>query len=102
MITSNMRTERVGICLEDSTAEKGAPMNRVLSRREMMGRCGVCLGAGAATVMAPAATPARAGAAEAPGDAKSEPFPYCLNMATIRGKGLPLVEEVEIAAQAGY
>jgi 2-keto-myo-inositol isomerase len=31
-----------------------------------------------------------------------EPFRYCLNTATIRGQKLSIVEEVEIAARAGY
>ncbi len=33
---------------------------------------------------------------------KSEPFRYCLNMGTIRGQNLTLVEEIETAAKAGY
>ncbi len=33
---------------------------------------------------------------------KSEPFGYCLNMGTIRGQNLSLVEEIETAAKAGY
>ena len=32
----------------------------------------------------------------------AEPFGYCLNTSTIRGQKLPLVQEVEIAARAGY
>jgi sugar phosphate isomerase/epimerase len=32
----------------------------------------------------------------------SEPFGYCLNTSTIRGQKLPLIEEIEIAAKAGY
>jgi 2-keto-myo-inositol isomerase len=31
-----------------------------------------------------------------------EPFGYCLNLSTIRGQKLPLAEEIEIAAKAGY
>jgi 2-keto-myo-inositol isomerase len=31
-----------------------------------------------------------------------EPFGYCLNTSTLRGHKLPLVEEVEIAAESGY
>ncbi len=31
-----------------------------------------------------------------------EPFGYCLNTSTIRGQGLSLVEEIELAARAGY
>jgi sugar phosphate isomerase/epimerase len=32
----------------------------------------------------------------------AEPFGYCLNTATIRGQKLSLVQEIEIAARAGY
>src|SRR5947209_18573023 len=31
-----------------------------------------------------------------------EPFGYCLNTSTLRGQNLPLTEEVEIAARAGF
>jgi 2-keto-myo-inositol isomerase len=31
-----------------------------------------------------------------------EPFGYCLNTSTIRGAGLPIERELEIAAEAGY
>lgn len=33
---------------------------------------------------------------------KNEPFGYCLNFSTIRGQKRPLVEEIDIAAKAGY
>ncbi|MCF7849539.1 MAG: sugar phosphate isomerase/epimerase [Kiritimatiellales bacterium] len=33
---------------------------------------------------------------------KKSPFSYCLNMATIKGYELSLVEELEVAAKAGY
>jgi sugar phosphate isomerase/epimerase len=33
---------------------------------------------------------------------KKEPFDYCLNTSTIRGQNLTIVQEVEIAAKAGY
>jgi 2-keto-myo-inositol isomerase len=32
----------------------------------------------------------------------AEPFVYCLNTATIRGQGLSIVEEIALAARAGY
>jgi len=32
----------------------------------------------------------------------AEPFAYCLNTSTIRGAGLPLDRELEIAAEAGF
>jgi sugar phosphate isomerase/epimerase len=31
-----------------------------------------------------------------------EPFGYCLNTSTIRGQGLSLIEEIELAARVGY
>lgn len=33
---------------------------------------------------------------------KRDPFRYCLNMSTIRGQNLPLPDEIDIAAKAGY
>jgi sugar phosphate isomerase/epimerase len=33
---------------------------------------------------------------------EKEPFRYCLNLSTIRGQELSLVEEIEVAAKAGY
>ena len=73
-------------------------MNPELTRREMLGRSGVYLRAGAAGVAV--AAPASAPAAEPP--AEKEPFLYCLNMGTILGYKLSIVEEVEVAAKAGY
>ena len=32
----------------------------------------------------------------------SDPFQYCLNTSTIRGQNLPINEEIDIAAKAGY
>src|SRR5689334_17805424 len=50
-----------------------------------------------ATATGLAAAPAVA--AEPP---PAEPFGYCLNTSTISGQKLSLVEEVELAARAGY
>src|SRR3712207_5849959 len=61
-------------------------------RREWLQQAGAGLGA--------AALPAAGDAAEA-GPAK-DPFGYCLNTSTIRGQQLGIVQEVEIAAKAGY
>ena len=33
---------------------------------------------------------------------KGDPFKYCLNTSTIRGQNLPITEEIDIAARAGY
>jgi sugar phosphate isomerase/epimerase len=70
-------------------------MGEGISRREMLTRTGVCLGAAAAGVRASTAAQTRAAG-------ESEPFGYCLNTATIMGQKLSVVEEVEIAAKAGY
>ena len=72
-------------------------MNQKLSRRQMMSRSGACLAAGVATAL-----PTSAPAAETGTDAEGEPFRYCLNTGTIMGHNLPLDEEVEVAAKAGY
>ncbi|HZT82386.1 MAG TPA: TIM barrel protein, partial [Gemmataceae bacterium] len=66
-------------------------MSANISRREWL--------AGAAAVTAGAALPAAA--AEPKGGTK-DPFRYMLNTSTISGQKLSLVEEVEIAAKAGY
>ena len=72
-------------------------MSTELTRREMIARSGICLGAAAAP------TGAAVSAAEEPRtEPASEPFGYCLNLGTIMGHKLSLAEEVEIAAQAGW
>jgi 2-keto-myo-inositol isomerase len=72
-------------------------MSTQFSRRELIVRTGACLGATAAA----AATPVAA-AGEASTGPKSEPFGFCLNLATIMGHKLPLDEEIEVAAKAGW
>jgi sugar phosphate isomerase/epimerase len=62
-----------------------------LSRREWLG--GVA--GGAALGLA-------AGPADAGGRAGRDPFTYSLNTSTIRGQNLSLVQEVAVAARAGY
>ncbi len=72
-------------------------MNEKLSRRQMIVGSGACLATGVAAVMAVASP-----AAETEADTAAEPFLYSLNTATIRGKKLPLEEEIEVTAKAGY
>lgn len=67
-----------------------------VSRRGMLGRSAVMLGAAAAT-MAPTTSAAR----RQPAD-DAEPFGYCLNTATVMGHKLSIVEEVDLAAETGY
>jgi len=74
-------------------------MSIPFSRREMIARSAACVGA-AATVGA--ATPRVSAAPEPPPADSAEPFGYCLNTATIRGLKLPIDEEIEVAAKAGY
>lgn len=82
-------------------------MDHPLTRRDLLTR--------GATVAAMAALPAipfsentvsaqqtPSAAAAAPARPASEPFGYCLNTSTIRGHNLTIVEEVDIAAEAGY
>ena len=66
--------------------------DRRLPRREVFRRGGYCLAAAVA---------GQSLAVTAPADA-SESFRYCLNTGTIRGQKLPVTEEVDIAAAAGY
>ncbi len=71
-----------------------------LSRRALLARGGTCL---AATVLAPVVAGADHEASEpAAAAGATKPFRLCLNTATIRGHKLPITEEVEIAAKAGY
>lgn len=65
-------------------------MTDILSRRGLLG--GIT-----ATAMAGLASSASAGP-----EAKPDPVVYCLNTSTIRGQGLSIVEEVDIAGKAGY
>ena len=66
-------------------------MTQLFSRRQVLAGCGASLAVGIA-------------AASPPGDGPNplEPFRYCLNMATLQGFKLPLDEQVDIAARAGY
>jgi 2-keto-myo-inositol isomerase len=72
--------------------------SRKITRREALAQSGLLIGAavlgqnsGIAAVAAGPATPET-----------SRPFRYSLNMATIRGQKLGMVEQIQVAAQAGY
>ena len=67
-------------------------MKQPLNRREMLGVGVVALGA----AMEIGVMTSVAGAPKAGG------FRFCLNTSTIMGQKLGLVEEIEIAAKAGY
>jgi 2-keto-myo-inositol isomerase len=82
-------------------------MNADLSRRHLLATSTAALGAGlAASALAqqgvpptpPAAQPLVPPQIQAPADT----FVYCLNTSTIRGQKLSLVEEIDLAAKAGY
>ncbi|NQT12996.1 MAG: sugar phosphate isomerase/epimerase [Planctomycetes bacterium] len=70
-------------------------MSTDLSRRDMILRTGACFGAAAVGTPVSAAGVSQA-------QSTSEPFGYSLNMATIMGQKLSIVEEIEVAAQAGW
>lgn len=70
-------------------------MKPSLTRRQLLNRAGLALGAAA---IAPSAAPA----ADRRGDAPAHWFGYSLNTATIRGQKLTLPEQIEVAAKAGY
>jgi 2-keto-myo-inositol isomerase len=72
-------------------------MSSLLPRREMLARSGCALGAMSLGGPLLAAEAAKAAPARQPAS-----FSYCLNTSTIRGQGLSLVEEIQIAAKAGY
>jgi sugar phosphate isomerase/epimerase len=69
-------------------------MKSDLSRREWLAGASLAVGAGLA-----AALPVQAPAAEPAG---KEPFVFCFNTATIMGQKLPLPEQVDVTAKAGY
>ena len=78
-------------------------MNDKITRRGMMARAGVAMGAGwTAATLAPAAEHAAPQTETPPAADSQKPFRYCLNMGTIMGHKLSAVEEVEVAAKAGY
>src|SRR4051812_2779331 len=68
------------------------------SRRQLLAGAGIALGA---AVMAPLLE--RTASADAPSSRpKNEPFGYCLNTSTINGSGVPLPDQFDIAAKAGF
>ena len=71
-------------------------MDSQLSRRELIACGGACLMGAIGPVAATAA------AAEPQPAAPAVPIRFSLNMGTLLGHKLPLAEEVEIAAKAGY
>jgi 2-keto-myo-inositol isomerase len=76
-------------------------MSNSVSRRGFLQQtlCGPVL-AGAATAGVTLAASATSGRAADP--SPEEPFRFSFNTSTIRGQQLPIVQEVEIAAKAGY
>ncbi len=69
-------------------------MTDPLTRRDWITAAGV-----AGVIGGVAATNSTASSDDRPA---AEPFRYCLNTSTIRGQNLGIVEEIEIAAKAGY
>ncbi|MFN3651778.1 MAG: sugar phosphate isomerase/epimerase family protein [Armatimonadota bacterium] len=68
-------------------------MDSSLDRRQFFARSGAAAAAAGAAALA---RPAEAGSTP------RKPFRFCLNTSTIRGQKLPLEEEVDLAARAGY
>jgi sugar phosphate isomerase/epimerase len=68
-------------------------MDNSLSRRQLLS------GLSATAVTGLGATSAVMGQPVKPA---ADPFIYCLNTATIRGQGFSIIDEVELAAKAGY
>lgn len=62
------------------------------SRREFLGTA----------AMTALSFPALLAAAQTPPSKHGGPFRYCLNTSTIRGQNVGIVEEIELAAKAGY
>lgn len=69
-------------------------MATAMTRREWLGLTGAGVAGAAVAPAASADAPAR-------GDS-ADPFVYSLNTSTIRGQKIPIVQEVAIAARAGY
>jgi 2-keto-myo-inositol isomerase len=69
-------------------------MTRTFSRRRLLAGAGATIAATMGEVGAPAATGA--------GPGPDRAFRYCLNTALLRGYDLDIVEQVELAGEAGY
>jgi len=70
-------------------------MNSRLTRRQLLNRAGVALGAAAVA-------PSPLAAATASAAPACHRFSFSLNTGTIRGQKLGIAEEIEVAAKAGY
>jgi sugar phosphate isomerase/epimerase len=75
------------------TQQKGYCMNDSLSRRQWLGGMSATAVTGLTATCSVAAQQAKPAA---------DPFTYCLNTATIRGQGLSIADEVDLAAKAGF
>lgn len=69
-----------------------------INRRDLLSQATALAAAG----LAGGALAAAEDAAIAAAPSQPEPFAYCLNTSTLRGHNLTLVEEIDIAAKAGY
>jgi sugar phosphate isomerase/epimerase len=78
--------------------QAGRPSGRHVSRRRVLKSA-----AAAAAISVSAGVSRRAkGQAAAPPPPSKSPFTMCLNTSTIRGQKLPLPQEVDLAAKAGF
>jgi len=79
--------------------KKAHEMFSRLTRRQLLRRaCNAAITIGVADRV----SLARSGAATMSAPAAAAPFRFCLNTSTIRGQKLPLPDEIDLAAQAGY
>lgn len=69
-----------------------------LSRREVLAQSGLIVGA----AMAAESLNVQSASAKPSEKSSKEAFRFCLNTATIRGQDVGIVQEIEIAAKAGY
>src|SRR4051812_38451854 len=90
-MTNNPQAEACGYGTKAGSSPRRLTMKQAMSRRDVL------TGVSGAALCA-AASDAGAGPTERPQD----PFTYSLNTSTIRGQNLSIVEEVDIAARAGY
>ena len=75
-------------------------MDSTWTRRDVIGRVPLALGAGLAAGATSWLPDSKAAAVPvAPG---SYPFRFCLNTSTIRGQKVPLEQEVDLASEVGY
>lgn len=77
-------------------------MSSFVDRRRLLIAAAGGVGLAAASASSAASLAADPAPARPAGRSDAEPFGYCFNTSTIRGQKLPLVEEIDLVAKAGY